>query len=106
MEPQIPVNYLPPGRNKVVDEFGFVTNKNLYEWLHDSSLATARYEDLLMKTSPESKSYITEQRKKIEQLQKINKLDPYKQNHRSEELWSQDVYTDESKHHYLYNLKL
>lgn len=66
MEEVVPSNYLPQGREKSQNGFGYITNKNQYDWLQESAISTKRYDDLTNQINPAFYRYVRESKESIQ----------------------------------------
>lgn len=106
MEVTVPTNYLPQGKNVQHSGFGFVTNKNQYEWLNEHAIEVKRRDDFVRRADRKIYGNVREQQEKIEINTEIADYYNRVMNRRIPRFPASDSWTDESKHHFIYNLRI
>lgn len=98
MEPIIPSNYIPQGKPRNEDGFGYISSKNQYDWLSEGAMAIKRYDDMRHEADKISRGYVREQKEIVKYNEEI--IDYYNRtmNNRIEKPFSVDGRTDESSH--------
>ena len=106
MELNRPVNYLPQGRANIVQGFGYVTNKNEFQWLQDHSISQNRYEELIGRLDRASAGHLKEQKKmRIKQNEIFNENERLLSS-RTVSVFREDGYTDECAYTRIIRMKL
>lgn len=106
MEVTVPTNYLPQGKNVQHDGFGFVTNKNQYEWLNEHAIEVKRRDDFVRRADRKIYGNVREQQDKIEVNNEITNYYNRVMDRRIPRSLDIDPWTDESMHHTVYNLRI
>lgn len=106
MEVTVPTNYLPQGKNVQHNGFGYVTNKNQYEWLNEHAIEVSRRDDFVRRADRKIYGNVSEQNKKIELNTEISDYYNRIMSRRIPKPFGFDPWTDESRHHTIYNLQI
>lgn len=106
MDSITPSNYLPQGRADVRDGFGHVTNKTLYTWLQDNSIAQKRHDDLVKQVYPAHSRHVAEFKERIKKEVDLYNYRAKILESRPSSQFSTDPLFSEVKHQLIYKMQI